>query len=330
MAATLAGCGRAPGAMTFGGWVTEDPDSTVQLKSNAGLLDSVSLFYYGIDTGGGVRRVVKAEDAGTIAWARKRGILVYATIGGTPPLLPAAIAGKAGERCVKELVALCERFGYDGVDVDFEAMGPGGRDPYTLFVAKLASALSVMKRPRRLSVTVMDVPSARDEASTAFDYAALGRLADHVRVMYYDYSYDKPGPLMPRGYFAEELAYARSRIPAEKFVAALPWYGRDWVPATGAHEDLVWTQREKETGLAGPAELMEQYGVAPEWREPEGELTFSYTRDGRRHEVWMPDSRKFAWMVAEVRKAGASGIYVWHLAHASTAHWQSVRDLVRR
>jgi len=316
--------------MTFGGWCPEFKDDILQLKRNHRLIHSVSLFYYMIRKDGHVKRTRRAEHPALIRWAKAHGVLVYATIGGTPPPLPAGITGKAGDRCIGEIVALCRKFGYDGFDIDFEAMPVAGRDPYTLFIAKLVSALHAMTPPRLVSSTIQDVPSAKDEATTAFDYHALGRLADHVRVMFYDYSWKGPGPLMPRGYFAEELGYARSRIPAEKFIAALPWYGRDWVPAETRHHDIVWMQKEKETSLAGMEELKERFGVKPVWREPEGEYTFTYDRDGKRHEVWMPDPRKFTWMVREVRKAGASGIYVWHLAHASPAHWRAVRTEVRR
>ena len=164
----------------------------------------------------------------------------------------------------------------------------------------------------------MDFPSAADEAGGPFDYLVLGRIADEVRVMLYDYSCDAPGPIMPRDYFADELAFARSRIPKDKFIAALPWYGRDWC---GGHtEDL--------TGISDLGDL--PAGVTPVWREPEGELALSFTRDGKRHDAWLPDPRKFSWMVDEVRKAGASGIYVWHLGCASPDYLELVRKKVRR
>jgi spore germination protein YaaH len=103
-------------------------------------------------------------------------------------------------------------------------------------------------------------------------------------------------------------------------VAALPWYGRDWDLKERTTEDL--------TCLADAGDLPP--GLCPEWREPEGELTLSFTRDGKRHVVWLPDARKFEWMVNEVRKAGASGIYVWHLGCASGEFFRVVRSEVRK
>jgi len=300
--------------MTFGGWVPAEVTDFALLERHARLLDSVSICEFTIQRDGGLVDTITPGQLAFLRWARARGIAVWATIAGTRRSLPAGIRGGAADRCVKELAAACDRLKLSGIDVDIEGIPGSARDDYTLFIAKLVSVLHAMAPPRRVAATVMDFPSAADEAAGPFDYTILGRLADEVRVMLYDYSCDVPGPIMPREYFAEELAFARSRIPQEKFVAALPWYGRDWNTRNRETEDL--------TGLADLGDLG---SVTPQWREPEGELALTYTRGGIRHEVWLPDPRKFAWMVDEVRKAGASGIYVWHLGCASPAFLDVVR-----
>ncbi len=312
-------------AVTFGAWVPDFDDGFATFRARVGDMDSISLFYYSLSSTGAVIPPKAGEHRELIGWAQARGVTVWATVGGTPPTLPAAFSGAAGERAAAELAAVCERFGFDGIDLDFEGINRTARDAYTVFVRKLAATLHGMARPRRLAVTVQDFPSAEDEASMAFDYAALGAAADEVRVMCYDYSYDKPGPLMPRQWYCDILSFAGSRIPPGKFIAALPWYGRDWTGGGPEHEDLLHGQIEARTGIAGYLELLARHGATPSWDEEGGEYWFAYEREGKRHTVWMPEHRKFAWMAEAAVAAGAAGLYVWHLAYTDPASWEVVR-----
>jgi len=304
--------------ITFGAWCANFQDDFVTLQRNWTAFHSISLFYYGIGETGTIWGASRCrEHLGMIDWAHRHGIQVYATIGGTPPILPGAMEGAKGDKCIADLVRACETSGFDGVDIDFEGINNKGRATYTDFITRLNAALKKMKPPRLVRCTVQDFPNAEEEASMAFDYAALSKVADFVCVMHYDYSTDKPGPINQREWFGETVAYARSRIPAAKYIAALPWYGRDWIKEGEEYEHVDPMDRELEvlTGTAGFKEIIAKYGVKPRWDDENGEFTFTYTRDGKLHEVWMPEHRQFSWMVDEIKKVGASGIYVWHAAY---------------
>jgi spore germination protein YaaH len=304
-------------AMTFGGWVDVYPDTSL-LMAHPELFTSISFGMYGIQKDGSLKRsnrVPNREEA--IKWAHQHGVKVFVTLGCGKKDVPDCITGHALERCLKDVVAVCGKYGFDGVDVDIEELNKSARTPFTLFIAGLRGALKGMKKPRLLSVTAQSLNNAKEEADSFLDYVALGRLADEVRVMHYNCPWGEPGPIMPRAVFIESVAYARSRIPAEKYVAAVPWFGVDWNTKDGSSEDILWQMTEKETGISSLDELVRTFGGSPAWREPEGELSFSYTRDGERHEVWVADAKSFDWMVDEIRKAGAAGIYAYQLEYAS-------------
>jgi len=322
-AAALTGCRRP---MTFGAWISEWHPDVSLLKAHPELYDSISFSWCHIQPDGGLKRVAPPNRDALVRWAHERGIKVYVTIGGGPP----GITGKASERCIKELVAVCEKYGFDGVDVDIEGLDKSFRDTYTLFIAHLVAALKTMTPPRRLSVTLAEIQDPKVEANYFADYRVMGRLADEVRIMCYDVNWDKPGPIIDRESFAADLAFALSRIPAAKLVPAVPWYGRDWNVTDGTHEDILWRMTSDVDGISGMNELVAKWGGKPVWREPEGELSYTYTAAGKRHEVWMADAKQFARMVDEVRKAGAVGIYVWQLEYADPAFIPVVRAKVKR
>jgi len=74
------------------------------------------------------------------------------------------------------------------------------------------------------------------------DYAAIGRAADQVRLMGYDYHWDSspPGPVAPVSWIRAVLRYAKTRIPASKIILGAPLYGYGW---SGGHgTPISWLQ----------------------------------------------------------------------------------------
>ncbi len=327
--ALLTGCGPAR-PMTFGVWISEWHADWTVLREHPELYDSLSFSWGHIKRNGSLDRVAPKSRDAILAWAKQHGIRTCLTFGGSRPDLPPGISGKAGDRAIRELMAACDRYGFDGLDVDIEELDGTARGAYTAFIGKLAAAARAARPARTLSVTLQEVQNAQDEAGSFMDYAALGKLADTVRVMCYDINFDSPGPIMSRAAFAADLAFTLSKVPAAKFVPAVPWYGRDWNVTDKSQQDILDRMTEKVDGIPGWEEIVAGFGGAPEWREPEGELHLSYTRSGKHHEVWMADPRQFAWMVDAARKAGAAGVYVWQVEYASPGYVPVVRAKFNR
>lgn len=321
----MAGADRKP-PTTFGGWVSEWHPEVGVLKSNPKVFDSVAFCWFGIEKNGSLKRMAPPERDAIVAWSRSQGIKVFMTIGSGAE----GITGKAGERAIKGIVEECEKKGFDGVDVDIEMLDKSARDTYTLFTAHLLGALKAMNPPRILSSTIQPVVNAEEEANSFMDYIAIGRMADIVHIMHYDEAWDEPGAIISRKRFKEELAFAASRIPLSKYAPALPWYGRDWNVTDKSHEDILWRMTEEVDGIAGMDQIVSKFGGSPQWREPEGELSLTYSREGKRHEVWMADAKQFAWMIDEARKIGAAGVYVWQIEYASPDFIPVVKSKIKR
>ena len=106
---------------------------------------------------------------------------------------------------IGEIVAMVERTGADGADIDFEAMNFGtvGADRtavkklYPIFLDRLRTRLHEMGA--LLSVALPARRSATDPNWEVFDYDAIGRSVDRARIMTYDYSSPdtEPGPIGP-------------------------------------------------------------------------------------------------------------------------------------
>ncbi len=203
--------------------------------------------------------------------------------------------------------------GFDGVDIDYENLIAADRDNFTAFIGELAEALHA--DGRRLSVTLHPKtsepgPSPKTQAQ---DYAALGRVADEVRVMVYDYHSDgsPPGPLTPREWAREVLGWAATQIPAEKLVMGLGTYGYDW---QGTHAvSLTWTDV---MALQRRVKAKVRYDVSQEasW--------FEYVDPkNRRHIVWFEDARSLAAKRRLATELGLRGVHYWRLGGEDPRIW---------
>ena len=115
--------------------------------------------------------------------------------------------------------------GFDGVQIDFEAVSRDDADLFADFLKELRGSLPAGKR---LSVAV----PARTEpvAADAYDYARIGPLVDRLVIMAYDehWSTSSPGPVASLPWCAKVVDHARRVLARDKIVMGLPLYGRAW------------------------------------------------------------------------------------------------------
>lgn len=131
---------------------------------------------------------------------------------------------------VQEIVSLVINNGYDGIDIDYEALRAGVRDHFSAFIAELGTALH--EKGKLLSVAVYaKTYEATWSGAGAQDWKQLAKYADFIKLMGYDYHWctHHPGPLAPLDWLEAVLDYART-IPdlKGKLIVGLPLYGLDW------------------------------------------------------------------------------------------------------
>jgi len=200
---------------------------------------------------------------------------------------------------------------YAGLDVDYENVAPRDRALFTRFVTELGAALHA--RGKTLSVTVM--PKTRDNVRTgpsaAMDYAAIGRVADQVRVMAYDYHWrcGRSGPIAPLPWVESVVRYSASRIEPSKLVLGVPFYAYRW-PVRGCGAARTWQQ------------------VARERRNPRAKNGFSKVwatamlRVGR-HTTWYEDARSIRAKAMIAQRYGLAGVYAWRFGEEDPAIFRS-------
>lgn len=304
---------------------------TEVVLAHRGAVTEVSPWMYGLDGSGQIDTQYPPGQAaavtGDIRRLRSAGLLVVPSLanvtGGrwaypaaarmlhSPPLMAGQVAA---------IVALVQREHYAGIDIDYENLHAADRQAFSTFITRLGHALHARGKVLSVAVFAKTTNAGTAPFNVAQDYAAIGRAADQVRLMAYDYHWptSPPGPIAPVGWVRSVLRYAKTQIPADKIVLGIPLYGYDW---SGGHgTGLSWLQALR---------LSRQYHVTPRYDAASQAPWFSYTdAAGRRHTVWFENAQSSRAKFEAAHDAGIAGVYLWMYGYEDTATWPAVRQVL--
>lgn len=236
----------------LGYYVEYDPTSWAALEAQARQIDIVAATWVTID---GCGRLTTRDDRTLTRFARANGIQVFPSVLTSSGWLNHMLLAddETTARAVDEIVGYVVQEGYEGFDVDFEAIRPADRVAYSAFVERLAARLHERGKLLSLAIPVKATDTTTGWAG-AYDYAALGRHADSITIMAYEYhgGWGSPGPIAPYDEVERGIEFATSQIPPEKVLLGLAFYGFDWNVTSGGARYL---------GSPEAAAIAERYGA---------------------------------------------------------------------
>lgn len=219
---------------------------------------------------------------------------------------------------VNEIVNLVNRADYAGIDIDYENLRASDRDNFSAFVAELGDRMHQEHKTLSVALFAKDSDAGYDPRNLAQDYAAIGRFADQVRLMGYDYHWatSPPGPTAPIGWIRNVLNYARTKIPPQRIVLGIPTSGYDW--SNGHGQAVDWLQAFR---------LSREHQAQPQYDAESQSPWFRYTdRSGAMHEVWFENAASAKAKFDAAHGAGIRGIYLWMFGYEDTGLWQKLRE----
>lgn len=215
------------------------------LYTNKDLMKEVMPFWYTLKSPTLIRDDYSTANpswpiADTICLMRKTGLKLIPTItDGTDKLVLSGYLAKPEVRTtiVKTIVDLVNKYSFDGIDLDFEGFAfvdgnttwPKTAPNWVLFVKELSVALRAQQKLLSISAPYAFNPAEKQKGYYVYSWAEIASSIDRLRIMTYDYSVAKPGPIGPISWTEKTLQYAISIMPASKVFIGLPGYGRDWI-----------------------------------------------------------------------------------------------------
>lgn len=290
-----------------------------------GSVNEVSPWIYGLSRDGRVLEQFPpeqtAEVGARIAQLRQAGIPIVPSLANITdgewayePVAAVLHDPVRRHRHVAEIVELVEREDYAGIDIDYENLRSGDRQVFSDFVTELGAALDAAGRTLSVAVFAKDSDAGYDERNVAQDYAAIGKAADQVRLMGYDFHWNTspPGAVAPIGWIRSVLDYAKTQVPPERIVLGVPLYGYDWVVG-GEGTGVTWLKA---------FQLATEHGARPQYDAHAQSPWFRYTDEqGREHEVWFENAASSKAKFEAARGAGIGGVYLWMFGYEDTDTW---------
>lgn len=335
--------------------------------NNADLIKEIMPFWYTLKYDGKAKKAVVTDVYTTanpsvpiaepLAALRNAGMTIIPTISdGTDELVLANLLAKPVSRkqVVDAIVATVASQNYDGIDLDFE--GFAFIDPNTtwkttapnwvLFIKELSAALHAQKKILSITTPYLFNPAEAQKGYFVYAWAQIAPFIDRLRIMTYDYSTSRPGPIGPIAWTEKTVKYAISIMPASKVYLGLPGYGKDWVTKVEGVCPSNLVKIITPSAKAGTflmrdaASIAATYGAVPTYNETFAEVTFSYKRDyagqtssglsttcTASRTAWHQNAQSFSLRAQLVAKYQLGGVAQWVIGQEEPLAMVAIRDV---
>ena len=293
--------------------------------------------------------------ADTVCLMRRAGLQIIPTMtDGTAKLVLSEYLANAATRTtiVNTIVDLVVKNNFDGIDLDYEGFAfVDGNSTWSktaprwvALVKELSVALHAKNKLLSVSTPYLYDPKEKQKGYFVYAWADIASSIDRLRIMTYDYSVAKPGPMGPLSWTEKTIKYAVSIMSASKVYVGLPGYGRDWITSvngkcpTSAPPGLKGGAKAATFKMNYAAAKATIDGAIPIYNEQYGEATYNYTQTYNglsatgastactvNRTVWYQNARSFAERMALVSKYRLGGAAMWTLGMEDAAATNEIR-----
>jgi hypothetical protein len=294
--------------------------------------------------------------ADTVCLMRRAGLQVIPTMtDGTDKLVLSGYLSNATTRTtlVKTIVDLVMKNNFDGIDLDYEGFAfVDGNTSWSKtaprwisFIKELSVALHANNKLLSVSTPYLYNPNEAQKGYYVYAWADIASSIDRLRIMTYDFSVAKPGPMGPLSWTEKTIEYAISVMPASKVYMGLPGYGRDWITSvkgkcpTSAPPGLIGGAKAATFKMNYAEAKAAIDGAVPTFNEQYSEATYSYTQSYNglsatgastactvNRTVWYQNARSYADRMGLVAKYRIGGAAIWTLGMEEVAATTQIRN----
>lgn len=219
---------------------------------------------------------------------------------------------------VMKLVDYAKKYGLAGLNIDFENVSPEDREYLTLFMASLQSKLSSIGVTLSIDVS----PDLGSSWTAAFDYKALGELADYVVLMGYEEHWNgsaTAGSVASLPWLEYAVQTLQQAVPKDKIIAALPTYTRDWSmssPGVGSYDITLKRQ----------GDIYRNYSASLKWNSEIAQYTLTYSAQGKSRGIWAEESRSLSAKTTLFEGYDVAGYAFWYMGSETVDVWTAMNN----
>jgi spore germination protein YaaH len=308
------------------GWVyDEDPNSIQQYYNNIEKFTWVSPTWYKVGREGNIIKI-GGDTEKFLKDSRRSGVKVI-------PMIGVNVDDRDVYRRIFEDSLFRKKFiedlknifsKYDGINIDFEGIDPKYRDKFVQFMRELYNAFH--REGKIVSVDVQPKTCCSrcfwcwlDWDNFPYDYRELSKYTDLFIVMAYDQHYEKsdPGPVSDLTWFEDVVNYALSKVPREKLVIGIPFYGYCWPsPKNGFG-----------VGFQDAMNYARECNATVKFDEKVGEATFSCPSTGI---CWFNTAESTKLRLRKLAEKGLSKVAAWRIGQEDPETWGLISKIYKQ
>lgn len=292
-------------------YVSWAPKSLSDLKRNIGRLDMIATESFFLN---GDSIVDKADTAAlkVIHNAKKTAIAVVSNFnkdhwdGAAVRRLLSNMP--AQQKLIANLISITQKYGYKGINIDFEELNLQDRTSFNAFMKNLYTQFHAKKL-----IVSQDISPENDD----YQPEILQHYNDYIILMAYDQHSDQSnaGDISHQEWVEEKLDDICSKVDASKVILALACYGYDW-PDNSVGKPITY-EDAMTTAASYKSKIYYDKGSA--------NLNFSYNDgSGIKHRVYFTDAATYFNLIRKADDWDIAGIALWRLGSEDKRLWSFI------
>lgn len=236
----------------------------------------------------------------------------------------------AQQKAIRFLVDEAVRYGFHGINVDFEHVYLKDRDALTNFINMLAFDL----RAKQIMISAdVTVTGGADNWSRCYDHAALGKIVDYLVIMTYDEHYASSpvaGPVASFGWVKHHMEILADLVEPQKLILGLPFYTRLWVETTNPENPTRVTVKSSALSMLDQNEVLQEHPFDMRWEEETG-MFYATRYDGNvQYKMWVENAETIAVKATLVDALKLGGVAGWRRAYETPDIWDQLKLLHKK
>lgn len=273
-----------------------------------------------------------------IMWAKKKGYTLWPTLKndsmGIEKTSTLVTDMYARENIIANVVELALKYGFDGINIDFENMKMKDKDEFSQFIREFSATL---RRNNLIASVDVNVPDGSETWSLCYDHKAISDACDYMMLMAYDqYGRTKAGPVASLTWVENNInkVIEREKVDRQKLVLCVPFYSKyrkDKITMSGDEEILkgistsTLYMKSVKNYLANP-----KFKGSITWDDELGQYYVEYRNQNVLERIWAEDENALKEKVKLVNKYNLAGVASWRWGFETPESWQVINETLNK
>lgn len=220
---------------------------------------------------------------------------------------------KARTNMVNALINDAEKYGFDGINLDFENIKSAYAKDYLQFVREL----SIECERKGL---VLSTDNYKPEAyNRCYNLKEQSRFVDYVIVMAYDehYAGTDAGSVASLPFVKEAVEDTVQLVGKEHVIAGIPFYTRIWTTTDG-------NTTSRAVGMQAAVDQLNSDGQVALWNDDCGQYVASYTVGNSTRQIWFEEEKSIEAKMQVIQENNVAGVAGWKLGLEKSSVWSVI------